>query len=153
MATPVMTTTMKKAYFLIAFLVLLLGAIIYFFGAAASIVPGWHTTIYPPWYSGILVIMLTLFFAAIGYWLYLKQISKLNWVLFVIYFLVTASTYFFIKFPFLFLKFQEHNQEEMFATARNIVLLLPAITWVLIITQVLLVGYVGYIVIRRKMIS
>ncbi|MCS3799256.1 hypothetical protein [Niastella sp. OAS944] len=140
---------MKKAYFLIAFLIVLLIALIYFFGSAASVGPGWHTTVYPAYYSWVLVIIMTLFFAVIGYWLYLKTISKLNWILFIIYFLATTSTYFFIKFPAVLLKYRQYNQ-AMFENARTIIQLLPIATWVLIITQILLVGYIAALVILRK---
>lgn len=141
---------MKKAYFLIPILAVLLIAFVYFFGSAASVGPGWHTTIYPAYYSWMLVVIMTFFFAVIGYWLYLKRTSKLNWILFVIYFLITTSTYFFIKFPNVLLKYQQYNQEAMFENARTIIQLLPVATWVLIITQILFVGYIGALVILRK---
>jgi hypothetical protein len=141
---------MKRAYFLIAFLALLLIVFIYFLGGAASVVPGWHTTIYPAYYSWLFITIIILFFGGIGYWLHIKRVGRLNWLLYIIYCLVTTVTYFFIKFPAVFIKYQQYDQEKVFATARTIMQLLPVATWVLIITQILFIGYVGYLVMLFK---
>ena len=141
--------TRKKYYFLIAFLAFLLIALIYFFGSAANVVPGWHTIIYPPYYTWVLIVIMTLFFGAIGYVLYIKQTSKTNWVLYIIYFLTTTSIYFFTKFPLVFLQYQQDDQEVLF-NARTLVRLLPIANWVLIIIQILSVGYISCLILLHK---
>lgn len=143
---------MKRSRILIiSFLALLLVALFYFFGLLPmSMVPGWHTVIYPPYYPWLLIVILTLFFGTIGYWLYIKRISRLNRVLFIIYAVVTSLIYIFLKFPYLPLKFLQDEGEALFRTARNIVLLLPIANWVLIITQILFVAYVGCVIMFRR---
>jgi len=141
---------MKKAYLLIAFLVLLLAALVYFFGGATSVVPGWHTTIYPPYYSWLFIAIIMFFFAGIGYWLFIKKVSRLNWLLFIFYSLITTATYFFIKFPTVFITYEEDDQEKSLEAALTMVRLLPVANWVLIITQIVFVVYVSCLIIIQK---
>ncbi|OQP56557.1 hypothetical protein [Niastella populi] len=141
----------RSRVLIISFLILLLAALLFFFGGAMSMVPGWHTVIYPPWYAWVLVVIMTLFFGTIGYWLYIKRISRLNRLLFIIYAAVTTVVYFFLKFPHLPLQFVPYGSETFDNTALTIVRLLPVANWVLISTQVLLVGYVaGIILINNR---
>lgn len=135
---------------IISFLVLLLVALYYFFGTPMSTVPGWHTVVYPPYYPWVLTGIMTLFFGTIGYWLYIKRISRLNRMLFIVYAVMTTLIYLFIKFPNLPLAFVKDNDESLTMGARAIVLLLPVANLALIVTQLLLVCYIGGIILLKN---
>ena len=72
----------------LVFLVLLLLTIPFSFDFATSVVPGWHTTIYPPYFIWALILIVVLLLMKIGYWLLSKRFDKINWILFAIHFKV-----------------------------------------------------------------
>ena len=80
---------------------------------ATSVVPGWHTTIYPPYFIGQLIIVVVLLFVTIGYWQLAKRAHKFNLAIFVIHLILTIPTIIDIKFPFAYLGLQFTNQEEI----------------------------------------
>ncbi|PVD53301.1 hypothetical protein DC498_05340 [Terrimonas sp.] len=106
-------TFMKKPYTpFLAFLVLILITIPFSFDFSTSIVPGWHTTIFPAYFIGELIVIIVLLFVIIGYWLLSKQGDKTSWILFAIHFLFTIPTIIYIKFPTVFLDLQIPNQDK-----------------------------------------
>lgn len=143
----------KKTYVLITILVLLLTALIYLDDNLSSNLPGWHTTIFLPYYSWVVVTITILFFAVLGYLFYLKRISKLNWTLFMLYVLVSLATYFFVKFPAIFITYPTNDQEKLYKTIHVIMQLFPIAYRAFIITQILFVGYiviVALLILRKK---
>lgn len=72
------------------FLVLLAPRLNFFVGDfATSVVPGWHTTIFPPQFILGLVITITLSFVTIGYWKLAKKTDQINTKIFLIHLLLT----------------------------------------------------------------
>src|SRR5215216_5777514 len=108
---------MNKPYIpFLAFLVLLLLTIPFSSDFATSVVPGWHTTIFPPYFIWGLVVIIVLVLVTIGYWLLSKRTGKTNWALFAIHFLLTIPTVIYLKFPAILLDLQMANQDELIRT-------------------------------------
>ena len=133
---------MKRPYIpFFAFLVLLLLTIPFSFDFATSVVPGWHTTIFPPYFIWGLILIIFLLLATIGYWLLSKRVDKINWTLFAFHFLLTIPTVIFIKFPSIFLNVQQTNQEEIIKAIYLRIKLIPVAWTLFIVGQVLFIIY------------
>jgi hypothetical protein len=133
---------MRRPYIpFIAFLVLLLLTIPFSFDFATSVVPGWHTTIFPPYFIWGLILIIVLLLVTIGYWLLSKRVDKTNWTLFSFHFLLTISTVIFLKFPSIFLDIQQTNQEETIKAISLRIKLIPVAWTLFIVGQTLFIIY------------
>ena len=111
------------------------------FGFATSAVPGWHTTIYPPYFVSALISIIVLLLLTIGYWLLSKRVDKTSWTLFVIHFILTIPTFIFLKFPSVFLDKTQTNQEELLRNLSLQIKLVP-VAWILFMAgQILFIIY------------
>ena len=125
----------------LAFLILLLLTIPFSFDFATSVVPGWHTTIFPPYFIWGLIVVIVLLLVTIGYWLLSKRTDKTNWSLFAIHFILTIPTIIYLKFPSILLDVQKTDYEEMVETLEFRMKLVP-VAWVLFIAgQILFLIY------------
>jgi len=125
----------------LAFLVLLLLTIPLSFDFATSVVPGWHTTIYPPYFIWGLILIVVLLLVTIGYWLLSKRVDKINWTLIAIHFILTIPTVIFLNFPSIFLNVQPTNQEELLRDLSLRIKLIPVAWTLFIVGQVLFLVY------------
>ena len=125
----------------LAFLVLLLLTIPFSFDFATSVVPGWHTTIYPPYFIWGLILIVVLLLVTIGYWLLSKRVDKINWKLFAIHFILTIPTVIFLKFPSIFLNVQQTSQEEILKAISLRIKLIPVAWTLFFVGQVLFLFY------------
>jgi hypothetical protein len=116
----------------LAFLILLLLTIPFSFDFATSVVPGWHTTIFPPYFIWGLIVMIVLLLVTIGYWLLSKRTDKISWTLFAIHFALTIPTIIYLKFPSILLGVQLTNQEELIKAIEFRMKLIP-IAWTLFV--------------------
>ena len=133
---------MKRPYIpFIAFLVLLLLTIPFSFDFSTSVVPGWHTTIFPPYFIWGLILIIVLLLVTIGYWLLLKRVDRINWILFAFHFLLTIPTVIFLKFPSIFLDVQQTNQEEIIKAISLQIKLIPVAWTLFIVGQTLFIIY------------
>ena len=133
---------MKRPYTpFFAFLVLLLLTIPFSSDFATSVVPGWHTTIFPPYFIWGLILIIVLLLVTIGYWLLSKHVDKINWTLFAFHFILTIPTVIFLKFPAIFLKVQQTNQEEIIKAISLRVKLIPFAWTLFIVGQTLFIIY------------
>jgi hypothetical protein len=133
---------MKRPYIpFLAFFVLLLLIIPFSFDFSTSVVPGWHTTIFPPYFLWGLIVIIALLLVTIGYWLLLKRVDKINWTLFALHFLLTIPTVIFIKFPSIFLDIHETNQEEIIKAIYSRIKLIPVAWTLFILGQALFIIY------------
>ena len=124
---------MKRPYVpFFAFLALLLLTIPFSFDFATSVVPGWHTTIFPPYFIWAVIVIIALLLATIGYWLLSKRVDKINWTLFAFHFTLTIPTIISLKFPSIFLDVQHTNQEEIIKAIALRIKLIP-VAWTLFI--------------------
>ena len=133
---------MKRPYIpFLTFLVLLLLTIPFSLNFAASVVPGWHTTIFPPYFIWGLILIIVLLFVTIGYWLLSKRVDKINWTLFALHFILTIPTVVFLKFPSIFLNLPLTDQEEIIKAIYLRMKLIPFAWTLFIIGQVLFIIY------------
>lgn len=133
---------MKKTYIpFLAFLLLLLLTIPFSFDFATSTVPGWHTTIFPPYFIGGLIVIIVLLFATIGYWFLTKRVDKINWTLFAFHFILTIPTVLILKFPSLLLDIHQTNQEETIKAISLRIKLIPVAWSLFFVGQALFIIY------------
>lgn len=135
----------------IAFLALLLLTIPFSFDFATSVVPGWHTTIYPPYFIWTLILIVVLLFVIIGYWLISKRVDKTNWYLFFIHLLLTIPTIIYIMFPAILLDFEQGSQDEL---TKNLLLRIRLIPWaqgLFAIGQILFIMYFIRVIRKKPM--
>jgi len=125
----------------LASLVLLLLTIPFSFDFATSVVPGWHTTIYPPYFIWGLILIVVLLLVTIGYWLLSKRVDKINWKLFAIHFILTIPTVIFLKFPSIFLNVQQTSQDEILKAISLRIKLIPVAWTLFFVGQVLFLFY------------
>ena len=137
----------------IAFLILLLLTIPFSFDFATSVVPGWHTTIFPPYFIWGLIVVIVLLLVTIGYWLLSKRTDKFNWTLFAIHFLLTIPTIIFLKFPTILLDVQLPDQDKLIRAIEFRMKIIP-IAWTLfIVGQILFLIYFIRTIKQRKIIA
>ena len=116
----------------VAFLFLLLLTIPFPFDFATSVVPGWHTTIFPPYFIWAFIVTIVLILVTIGYWLLSRRVDKINWTLFAFHFALTIPSVIFLKFPSIFLNTHLNNVDEVMGGISLRMKLIPA-TWTLFI--------------------
>ena len=109
----------------IVFLILLLLEFPFLFNLDTSVVPGWHTIIYPPNYIVPNILRIVLLFFLIAYWLALKRADKITWGLFLLHLLLTILTIIFIIFPSLFLNVKNVDQEVVYKEISFRIKLIP----------------------------
>ncbi len=125
----------------LAFFVLLLLTVPFSFDFAISVVPGWHTTIFPPYFVWGLIVLIVLLLVTIGYWLLSKRTDKVNWTLFATHFALTIPTVIYLKFPSILLNVQLTDQRELIKAIEFRMKLIP-IAWALFIAgQILFLIY------------
>ena len=127
----------------LAFILLLLLAIPFSFDFATSVVPGWHTTIYPPIFIWGLIVIIVLLLVTIGYWLLSKWTDKTNLTLFYIHFALTIPTIIYLKFPSIFLDVQLTSQNELISAIDFRMKLIPVAWTLFIVGQIMFFIYYG----------
>ena len=133
---------MTKPYIpFFAFLVLLLLTVHFSFDFATSVVPGWHTTIYSPYFIWGRIVIIVLLLVTIGYWLLKKQVDKISWTLFVIHFILTIPTVIYLIFPSIFLNVPLPSQEEIVKAISVRIKLIPIVWALFIIGQTFFIIY------------
>lgn len=133
---------MKKSYIpFLAFLVLLLLTIPFSCDFATSVVPGWHTTIFPPYFIWGVSVIIVLLLVTIGYWLLSNRVDKINWTLFAFHFILTIPTLIFLKFPSIYLGVEQTTQEEITKAISLQIKLIPVAWTLFIIGQAFFVIY------------
>jgi hypothetical protein len=65
---------------------------------ATSVVPGWHTTIFPPFAVGQFIVILSLVGVIFGYYKLSRRTDTINWKLFIIHFILTIPLLILLKF-------------------------------------------------------
>lgn len=65
---------------------------------ATSVVPGWHTTIFPPFAVGQFIVVLSLVGVIFGYYKLSRRTDTINWKLFIIHFILTIPLLIILKF-------------------------------------------------------
>jgi hypothetical protein len=135
-------TFMTRPYIpFLAFLFLILLTIPFSLDFATSVVPGWHTTIFPPYFIWGFIVVIVLLLGTIGYWLLSKRIDKINWTLFAIHLALTIPTIIYLKFPSILLDVQSTDQDELIKAIEFRMKLIPIVWTLFIIGQILFLIY------------
>lgn len=109
---------MKSAYLpFIIFLLLFLSTMPLSFEAATSVVPGWHMSIFPPWFIAGTGVTIVLFLILIGYWLLAKRNVKLKPALFIGHIVLTFPFMLYLIFPGILVTGQLNNEDELLQMA------------------------------------
>jgi hypothetical protein len=111
------------------------------FHFATSVVPGWHTTIFPRYFVWALAIVVVLVLGTIGYWLLSKRTDKTNWALFAIHFILTVPTIIYLKFPSILLDIQTTDYDKLIKAIEFRMKLIPAAWTLFIVGQILFLIY------------
>ena len=131
----------KKYYQPFIFLILLVLVIISQLNHSFSVVPGWHTIIYPPGYIiEMSLIFISLFFATIGYIVLAKKISSLNFKIFLVHFLLTLPLILGLLYPLKPINIFSLANHEM----ENIIVLRTLIERIII--SVFLIGQIFFVI-------
>jgi hypothetical protein len=125
----------------LAFLILLILTVPFSFDFATSAVPGWHTTIFPPYFIWGLLVMVVLLLVTIGYWLLSRKVGKINWTLFAIHVALTIPSVIFVNFPSIFLDVYQNSQEEILKDLSVRIKLIPVAWTLFIVGQILFLIY------------
>lgn len=65
---------------------------------AVSVVPGWHTTVFPPYFIWQSIVVLVMLLVSIAYWKLSKISDSINWTFFIIHFILTIPAIIYLKF-------------------------------------------------------
>jgi hypothetical protein len=145
---------MKKSYIpFLAFLILLVLTIPFPFHFAASVIPGWHTIIFPTYLVRTIIVVIILILATFAYWLLSKRVDKTNWTIFIIHFLATIPTVMFIKFPFMLLNAQHASHAELLRNISIRIKLIPIAYWIFIAGQILFLIYFIRTITAKRIIT
>lgn len=91
---------------------------------AISIVPGWHTAIYTPYFIMGLVVALMLFFVTVAYWRLYRRLERIKSSQFLTHIILTLPAVLHLRLPLLTFYVLPQSQFEM---ALPLVLILFAI--------------------------
>lgn len=133
---------MTKPYIpFLALLILFLLTIPFSFDFATSVVPGWHTTIFPPYFAWALIVFIVLVTVTIGYWLLSKRTNKINWILFSSHFGLTIPTIIYLKIPTISLDIKVTDQTDLLKASQFQMKLILVVWTLFIVGQLLFIIY------------
>lgn len=134
---------------ILAFLAILFLRFKFAFSVGINNQPGWHATIYPPYYFALIILSTFIMFALIGCWLALNNPGKINWILFLLHCLLSIPALLIIIFPSILLNAGNNNfQEEIYFRLQ---LITPA-KWIFDVSQILFPVYFFRTFYSKKMV-
>jgi uncharacterized membrane protein len=118
---------------------------LYIFEFETNTIPGWNTTISENKYPIFVVIIFNL---VINWFIFRelnKKTKKISSLFFIIHFVISASTAFFIRFPSMFLNFEMElkNTEKLLQT-------LKMLNWIFLFFIIVQIIFAFYIMIKFK---
>jgi hypothetical protein len=125
----------------LAFLILLLLTIPFSFDFATSVVPGWHTTVFSPYFIWEVIVIIFLLLVTIGYWVLSKRAGKINWALFAIHIVFTIPTVTYLKFPSILPDVQLTDQDKLIKAINLQIKIIPIVWTLFIVGQFLFLVY------------
>jgi len=131
---------MTRTYILfVAFFILLLLTIP--FDIATSVVPGWHTTVFSPYFVWKFIVAIVLVLVIIGYWLLFSRVDRINWVLFTIHIGLTIPAIVYPMISSIVLDEKLINHKGLIKAIEFQMKLIPVIWIFFIIGQILFLIY------------
>jgi hypothetical protein len=65
---------------------------------ATSVVPGWHTSIFPPYFIWQSIVVLIILLVSIAYWKLSTKNGTINWIFFIVHFILTIPAIIYLKY-------------------------------------------------------
>ncbi|MBV4360246.1 hypothetical protein [Pinibacter aurantiacus] len=131
---------MIKSILTISAFALMICIIHFPFSFPTSVVPGWHLTIYPIHLLITIIIATLLLLGAIGYLVLSRINDRINKTLYMVHFVLTATTVVYICFPTIWLDMRRSDESLLPAIAGRITLI-PYAWGVFIAAQTLFLIY------------
>lgn len=97
---------------------------------ATSVVPGWHTTIFPPYFLINLIVSIIMLLVTIAYWKLSRKIKKISWAVFITQLVLTIPAVLSILFPTLIDKLLFQYDEPINLRLILWIILLPYVLFV-----------------------
>jgi hypothetical protein len=107
---------------------------------ATSVIPGWHTTIYPPFFVWGIIKIMILFFVVFGYWKLYRVGYRINKFWFVIHLLLTIPSIIDTLFPiseFIIV----YDTEKLFESMKRALQVIIALNLMFLVGQILFAFY------------
>jgi hypothetical protein len=83
------------------------------FDYATSVVPGWHTAIYPPLFLIDIILSVLLLIDVLGYLQLANKIDSINWLVFITHLMLTIPATILMKFPMALLYLSNPEPEQL----------------------------------------
>lgn len=137
-----MNSTNVKHYFpLIVFLSMLISRLPLSGEFATSVVPGWHTTIFPPYFILGLIVTVCLLFATIGYLKLARTKEEMNWLVFIAHLLLTLPMFIFSNPNIILMSIDAIGIDEQISQFLIVEYIILALYILFFIGQLLFTGY------------
>ena len=65
---------------------------------ATSVVPGWYTSIFPPYFIWQSIVVLIILLVSIAYWKLSTKNGTINWIFFFVHFILTIPAIIYLKY-------------------------------------------------------
>jgi len=138
----------KELIFILLFLAaLLLLTNPFLFDFVTSVIPGWHTTIFPPFFIAVFLLIITLLIDSFIYWKLHNAKSSKSKKIVILHFFLTSIVAILLKYPEIYFKDINTNY-----TVTEILGLLDWIKYIFLLFVILQIWYFYYIIKTLKRI-
>jgi len=80
---------------------------------ATSVVPGWHTTIFPPYFIWQSIVLLIILLVSIAYWKLSTKTGIINWIFFIFHFILTIPAIIYLKYGLMIFNSVTISKDEL----------------------------------------
>ncbi|MVO11141.1 hypothetical protein GOQ30_18395 [Flavobacterium sp. TP390] len=134
---PIIALTIFAILFILLFPISILTGSLDF---ASSVIPGWHTTVYPPFFVWGIVKMIVLTAVVFGYWKLYRKEHRINKFWFILHFLLTIPSVIDTLFP-ISPMIIVYNYEKLFETMERAQQIILVLNSMFIAGQILFIIY------------
>ncbi|MFZ1800619.1 MAG: hypothetical protein WAU24_12205 [Chitinophagaceae bacterium] len=99
--------------------------------------PGWHLSIYPPYFIWLLLFVIVFLFSTIGYWLFINKTGTTNRILFIFHVACTIPAILYLTFPSIFLNSHNTGGPELYEQIYDRIKFIPIAWAIFIVAQIL----------------
>lgn len=83
---------------------------------ATSVVPGWHTSIFPPYFIWQSIVVLIILLVSIAYWKLSTKNGTINWIFFIVHFILTIPAIIYLKYGLMIFNSVTISKDELLIT-------------------------------------
>ena len=146
-ANPESPIKMRKPHLVFILLTILHASFLYFEQDAFSVTPGWHTTLVLMPLVDILSATIILIIVCAGYWWLIRKLGKVSLPFFILHFLLTFPTLFYLRMPFFIQQGDSFDEIDLEWIGNKMI---PAISFIFIIGQLLFLLYFTISLLQAK---